>query len=207
MFIYDFKCSAYFCKETLKSTSIHPVFKIFIKSNLWSCRLRWSTWKRLQELSNGVLSAAMERLMKDDPLNPVLTKLHLTAMDRRLRFVLSSVHRCIERNGHSNVLIGDKPPWRSISVSVWQFWNVCHRFVYFQLRYWISNAYFGVSYWHCFFINCFTQKKLGSHTSTILCGLYSVPVLSKASFFSISLEWSRMYLLTFTIFWILIENK
>lgn len=184
----------FFCKENLKSTSIHPVFEIFIKSNLWSCRLRWSTWKRLQELGNGVLSAAMERLMKNDPLNPVLTKLHLTAMDRRLRFVLSSVHRCIERNGHSNVLIGNKPPWRAISVSVWQSWNVCHRIVYFQQRFWISNAYFRVSYWHCFLWIVLHKQTLITYINNFMMFIWCAGTVKSVFLFTFS--WIESYVFT-----------
>ena len=42
-----------------------------------------------------------------DPVAPVLTELHLAALDRRLGTALTVIRKCIERNGKRNVLIKD----------------------------------------------------------------------------------------------------
>ncbi|XP_033114493.1 glycosaminoglycan xylosylkinase-like [Anneissia japonica] len=68
------------------------------------CRLRQSTWDRLQELKDGELSQVMEAVLSHDPISPVLTDLHLQAMDRRLQSILETVENCFKKESIENVL-------------------------------------------------------------------------------------------------------
>uniref|UniRef100_A0A665SV34 Extracellular serine/threonine protein kinase FAM20C-like n=1 Tax=Echeneis naucrates TaxID=173247 RepID=A0A665SV34_ECHNA len=63
------------------------------------CRIRLSTWLRLQLLSSPQyrLSDVMRASLSHDPLHrvaPLLSEPHLTALDRRLKTVLETVSRC-----------------------------------------------------------------------------------------------------------------
>ncbi|TRZ01662.1 hypothetical protein DNTS_006147 [Danionella cerebrum] len=71
-------------------------------------RVRVSTWNRLNLLKGGVLSSAMLQATAHDPAFPVLTELHLSALDRRLNGILSTVRQCIETQGTDNTLIEDR---------------------------------------------------------------------------------------------------
>ncbi|KAH0631955.1 hypothetical protein JD844_019885, partial [Phrynosoma platyrhinos] len=53
------------------------------------------------------LSDLMEESLMKDKIAPILYKLHLEAMDRRLRIVLKAVSDCIEKDGYSNVVEND----------------------------------------------------------------------------------------------------
>ncbi|XP_071947852.1 glycosaminoglycan xylosylkinase-like isoform X2 [Antedon mediterranea] len=68
-------------------------------------RLRKSTWIKLQELKNGQLSQVMEAVLSHDPISPVLSDLHLQAMDRRLQSILEVVGDCFQKEGMDNVLV------------------------------------------------------------------------------------------------------
>ncbi|XP_041133977.1 glycosaminoglycan xylosylkinase [Polyodon spathula] len=72
------------------------------------CMVRVSTWNRLTLLRNGALSAAMRTAMAHDPLHPALTELHLSALDRRLESVLTTVRQCVETQGAESVLTEDR---------------------------------------------------------------------------------------------------
>ncbi|MBN3285517.1 XYLK xylosylkinase, partial [Polyodon spathula] len=72
------------------------------------CMVRVSTWNRLTLLGNGALSAAMRTAMAHDPLHPALTELHLSALDRRLESVLTTVRQCVETQGAESVLTEDR---------------------------------------------------------------------------------------------------
>uniref|UniRef100_A0AAQ5Z9U7 FAM20 C-terminal domain-containing protein n=1 Tax=Amphiprion ocellaris TaxID=80972 RepID=A0AAQ5Z9U7_AMPOC len=82
------------------------------------CRVRKSTYLRLQLLAKEEfqLSSLMEESLLRDRLSPVLIQPHLQAMDRRLRLVLQVLSRCIEKEGHVNVveedLVGDSATHR-----------------------------------------------------------------------------------------------
>jgi hypothetical protein len=68
-------------------------------------RLRKSTWDRLQLFSGNALSTSLETLLHHSHIAPVLTSLHLKALDRRLLFVFATVEMCFEQHGTKNVLI------------------------------------------------------------------------------------------------------
>lgn len=72
-------------------------------------RIRKSTYLRLQLLAKEEykLSHLMEESLLMDKIAPILYKLHLEAMDRRLRIVLKAVSDCIEKDGYSNVVEND----------------------------------------------------------------------------------------------------
>uniref|UniRef100_A0A671NGR0 Glycosaminoglycan xylosylkinase n=1 Tax=Sinocyclocheilus anshuiensis TaxID=1608454 RepID=A0A671NGR0_9TELE len=72
------------------------------------CMVRVSTWNRLNLLKGGVLSSAMRQATAHDPVFPVLTGPHLTALDRRLNGVLATVRQCMETQGADNTLIEDR---------------------------------------------------------------------------------------------------
>ncbi|XP_042227302.1 glycosaminoglycan xylosylkinase-like isoform X2 [Homarus americanus] len=68
-------------------------------------RLRQTTYERLILLSGGGLSRALQELLAQDPIFPVLTKPHLLALDRRVLHVLAALSMCKEqRGGWHNVL-------------------------------------------------------------------------------------------------------
>lgn len=66
---------------------------------LQCCRLRQTTYERLVLLSGGGLSQAMQELMSQDPLTPILTKSHLLALDRRVIHILAALSMCREQHG------------------------------------------------------------------------------------------------------------
>lgn len=49
----------------------------------------------------------MEESLLQDKIAPILYKLHLEAMDRRLRLVLKAVADCIEKDGYDTVVEND----------------------------------------------------------------------------------------------------
>ncbi|XP_033643337.1 glycosaminoglycan xylosylkinase-like [Asterias rubens] len=69
------------------------------------CKIRKSTWTKLLSLQDGRLSLVMARVLSHDPLAPVLTALHLQAMDRRLITVIQVIHKCLQKHGQEFVLI------------------------------------------------------------------------------------------------------
>ncbi|MGH0157535.1 UNVERIFIED_CONTAM: hypothetical protein FKN15_044800 [Acipenser sinensis] len=71
-------------------------------------RVRVSTWNRLTLLRNGALSAAMRAATAHDPLHPILSEPHLSALDRRLESVLTTVRQCVETQGAESVLTEDR---------------------------------------------------------------------------------------------------
>jgi hypothetical protein len=70
-------------------------------------RLRKSTWDRLQLFSGNALSTSLEALLQHSHITPVLTSLHLKALDRRLLFVFATVEVCFEQHGRDRVLVYD----------------------------------------------------------------------------------------------------
>ncbi|MGH0168820.1 UNVERIFIED_CONTAM: hypothetical protein FKN15_066603 [Acipenser sinensis] len=63
---------------------------------------------RLTLLRNGALSAAMRAATAHDPLHPILSEPHLSALDRRLESVLTTVRQCVETQGAESVLTEDR---------------------------------------------------------------------------------------------------
>ncbi|XP_069012014.1 pseudokinase FAM20A [Embiotoca jacksoni] len=73
------------------------------------CIIKRSTLLRLQLLARREfrLSDVMRESLEGDPLRPVLTELHLLALDRRLQKVLRVVQRCVRRLGEDEVITRD----------------------------------------------------------------------------------------------------
>ena len=94
------------------------IFK-FIGCNFFF-RIRQSTFERLKLLSGGGLSDALATLLAQDPISPVLSKPHLSALDRRVHHVLAIVSMCEEKNkGWHNVLFW----WIIYQIKVYKFIN------------------------------------------------------------------------------------
>ncbi|GAB1597948.1 glycosaminoglycan xylosylkinase-like [Argonauta hians] len=72
------------------------------------CKIRQSTYDQLKMLKNGILSSVLEAVLTFDPIYPILHQPHLTAIDRRLYQVLSTIENCIKEQGMSNVIISDE---------------------------------------------------------------------------------------------------
>lgn len=53
------------------------------------------------------LSDVMRESLDADPLRPILTEPHLSALDRRLQKVLRAVQRCVRRLGEDEVITKD----------------------------------------------------------------------------------------------------
>ncbi|XP_053678756.1 glycosaminoglycan xylosylkinase homolog [Anopheles nili] len=64
------------------------------------CFIRRTTWERLLLFSGGALTETLEELNKLDLLNPLLTKDHYIALERRLLYVYSTVELCKEKYGN-----------------------------------------------------------------------------------------------------------
>jgi hypothetical protein len=75
-------------------------------------RVRQSTWDRLQELihSEPSLSQRLDQSMRRDPVYPILTSLHLQAIDRRLDIIDKSIKDCLAAHGRDTVLCAKWPP-------------------------------------------------------------------------------------------------
>ncbi|XP_074654697.1 glycosaminoglycan xylosylkinase-like [Tubulanus polymorphus] len=72
------------------------------------CIIRRKTYEQLLKFTDGLLSSLIRRILADDPISPILTDLHLKALDRRLNMLLSTIQQCIQLNGaEENVLVGD----------------------------------------------------------------------------------------------------
>ncbi|XP_029978204.1 pseudokinase FAM20A [Sphaeramia orbicularis] len=73
------------------------------------CMIKRSTLLRLQLLVRPEyrLSDVMRESLDADPLRPILTEPHLSALDRRLQKVLRAVQRCIRRLGEDEVITND----------------------------------------------------------------------------------------------------
>jgi hypothetical protein len=64
-------------------------------------------WDRLQLFSGNTLSTSLEALLNHSHISPVLTSLHLKALDRRLLSVFATVEMCFEEHGRNKVLFYD----------------------------------------------------------------------------------------------------
>ena len=63
------------------------------------CRLRKSTWDRLQVFSGGVLTELIDRLSKPDILYPLISDKHKRGIERRLLVVYAVVEYCMDKEG------------------------------------------------------------------------------------------------------------
>ncbi|KAI5609728.1 pseudokinase FAM20A isoform X1, partial [Silurus asotus] len=73
------------------------------------CMIKRSTFLRLQLLLQPEyrLSDVIRESLARDPLRPILTELHLQALDRRLERVVRSVSRCVKKLGEAKVVVTD----------------------------------------------------------------------------------------------------
>nr|XP_057917225.1 pseudokinase FAM20A [Doryrhamphus excisus] len=73
------------------------------------CMIKRSTLLRLQLLAQTQfqLSDVMRESLQKDPLQPILTEPHLSALDRRLHKILRVVQRCVRRLGKDRVISSD----------------------------------------------------------------------------------------------------
>ncbi|XP_028331907.1 pseudokinase FAM20A [Gouania willdenowi] len=73
------------------------------------CIIKRSTLLRLQLLAQSAfsLSDVMRESLQSDPLHPILTEPHISALDRRLHKVLSAVQQCVRRLGEDEVITND----------------------------------------------------------------------------------------------------
>ncbi|OCT85484.1 extracellular serine/threonine protein kinase FAM20C [Xenopus laevis] len=73
------------------------------------CRIKKSTLMRLQLLATEPyrLSDVMRESLSMDPLYPILSETHLTALDRRLTLILKVVRQCVQKESHSQVVHDD----------------------------------------------------------------------------------------------------
>lgn len=54
---------------------------------------------------DGILSEVLEDVLSVDPIAPVITDLHLQAMDRRLKIILNTIKLCIAKFNVDKVII------------------------------------------------------------------------------------------------------
>ncbi|XP_061561869.1 LOW QUALITY PROTEIN: pseudokinase FAM20A [Phycodurus eques] len=73
------------------------------------CMIKRSTLLRLQLLAQPQfrLSDVMRESLQKDPLQPILTEAHLSALDRRLLKLLRAVQRCTRKLGDGRVIAND----------------------------------------------------------------------------------------------------
>lgn len=69
------------------------------------CILRTSTFDRLAQLKNGLLTKLLTEAMKTDPLAPILHKKHIEAINRRMPIIFQHIQQCVNRNGKDDVLL------------------------------------------------------------------------------------------------------
>lgn len=72
------------------------------------CRVRRSTWDRLEEFSatrGAKLSEVLEASLQRDPLSPILTHAHLNAIDRRLQLIMTAIRGCVDRHSREVVIV------------------------------------------------------------------------------------------------------
>jgi hypothetical protein len=76
------------------------------------CRVRESTWERVQELLNAELnlSRQLDLSLRRDPVYPILSSPHLDAIDRRLTIIDKAIRKCIRTHGRDTVIITNWPP-------------------------------------------------------------------------------------------------
>ncbi|XP_077406170.1 pseudokinase FAM20A [Vanacampus margaritifer] len=76
---------------------------------LQCCIIKQSTLLRLQLLAQPHfrLSDVMRESLQKDPLRPILTESHLSALDRRLVKILRAVQRCTRKLGDERVIAND----------------------------------------------------------------------------------------------------
>jgi hypothetical protein len=58
-------------------------------------------------LKSGALSRILQQILAQDPIAPVLSELHYTAIDRRLLYILQTIKSCVKKRGAAKVLVDD----------------------------------------------------------------------------------------------------
>ncbi|XP_050391453.1 extracellular serine/threonine protein CG31145 [Patella vulgata] len=76
---------------------------------LQCCLIRYSTFIKLVKLYRGpqTLSDVFESFASQETIAPILTKPHLTAMNRRVAIILQVVDKCLEDNSVDEVIVDD----------------------------------------------------------------------------------------------------
>jgi len=67
----------------------HVLFKLL--------RIRTSSFDRLAQLKNGLLTKLLIEGMKTDPIAPVLHKKHIEAINRRMPIIFQHIQQCVNR--------------------------------------------------------------------------------------------------------------
>ena len=65
--------------------------------NKLTFRIRTSTFERLIQLKNGLLTKLLIEAMKSDPIAPVLHKKHIEAINRRMPIIFQHIQACVNR--------------------------------------------------------------------------------------------------------------
>ncbi|ESO98910.1 hypothetical protein LOTGIDRAFT_213698 [Lottia gigantea] len=60
------------------------------------CSVRVKTWEVLLSLQDGILGSVLKGVLQSDPIAPVLTDYHYTALDRRLQIILKEIEQCMK---------------------------------------------------------------------------------------------------------------
>lgn len=71
------------------------------------CFIRYSTFNGLKYLYENKLSKLMDDSLKNDPLYPILTKSHLTALDRRLTIIFNALYKCSQDMPITQIVVDD----------------------------------------------------------------------------------------------------
>lgn len=73
------------------------------------CTIRYSTFVKLVKLYLGPehLSELMGLSLKHDPVNPVLNDRHISALDRRVIKILTTVYDCLQSSPYTDVILDD----------------------------------------------------------------------------------------------------
>lgn len=69
------------------------------------CIIRTSTFERLAQLKNGLLTKLLIEAMKSDPIAPILHKKHIEAINRRMPIIFQHIQACVNRFGKDAVIM------------------------------------------------------------------------------------------------------
>ena len=81
----------------------------------FTCRLRATTWERLQLVRRGILAQVLQTILNNDPISPVLDKSHYVSVDRRLENVVKIVETCSKLHGKDYVFVKDTRSWQPLN--------------------------------------------------------------------------------------------
>jgi len=84
-------------------------YVIFEKAAVCFCfRIRSETWSKLLMYGDEILSEVLHHSMLNDHINPVISQLHYTAIDRRLTTIIETVRHCIDKYSLHHVVRTDR---------------------------------------------------------------------------------------------------